>query len=100
MSCLGVILGCDGMSTPQNGVAAYSQSHVSCICQGGFPLPSLRFRLPGCHSPMVGPPKLQRLSSDLTVFSQQPASDADSHVYIHYKIPHAIKVKMQKLHMQ
>jgi len=37
---------CEGrecMSTPQNGVAAYSQSHVSCICQGGFPLPSLRF---------------------------------------------------------
>ena len=46
MSCLGVILqvrGRDGMSTPQNGVAAYSQSHVSRICQGGFPLPSLHF---------------------------------------------------------
>jgi len=45
-SCLGVILqvrGRDGMSTPQNGAAAYSQSHVSRICQGGFPLPSLRF---------------------------------------------------------
>jgi len=31
VSCLGVILkvrGCDGMSTPQNGAAAYSQSHV------------------------------------------------------------------------
>jgi len=26
---------------------------------------------------MVGPHYLQRLSSDLTVFSQQPASDAD-----------------------
>jgi len=46
MSCLGVTLpvrGRDDMSTPQNGVAAYSQSHVSRICQGGFPLPSLRF---------------------------------------------------------
>jgi len=44
MSCLGVILqvrGCDGMSTPQNGAAAYLQSHVSRICQGGFPLLSL-----------------------------------------------------------
>jgi len=40
MSCLGAILqvrGRDGMSTPQNGAAAYSQSHVSRICQGGFP---------------------------------------------------------------
>jgi len=39
MSCLGVILqvrGCDGKSTAQNGAAAYSQSHVSRICQGGF----------------------------------------------------------------
>ena len=38
---IGLILqvrGCDGMSTPQNGVAAYSQSHVSRICKGGFPL--------------------------------------------------------------
>jgi len=46
MSCLGVILqvrGRDGMSTPQNGVAAYSQSHVSRICHSGFLLPSLRF---------------------------------------------------------
>jgi len=46
MSCLGVILqvrGPDGMSTPQNGAAAYSQSHASVICQGGFPLPSMRF---------------------------------------------------------
>jgi len=46
MSCLGVILqvrGCDGMSTPQNGAAAHLQSHVSCICQGGFPLPFLQF---------------------------------------------------------
>jgi len=43
MSCLGVILqvmGRDGMSTPQNGAAAYSQSHVSCIRQGDFQLPS------------------------------------------------------------
>jgi len=46
MSCLGMILqvtGRDGMSTPQNGAAAYSQSHISRICQGGFLLPSLRF---------------------------------------------------------
>jgi len=46
MSCLRVILqvrGRDGMSTPQNDAAAYSQSHVSCICQGSFPLPSLQF---------------------------------------------------------
>jgi len=42
MSCLGVT-GCDGMSTSQNGAAAYSQSQVSRICQGGFPLPSLQF---------------------------------------------------------
>jgi len=54
-SCLGVILqvrGRDGVSTPQNDAAAYSQSHVSHICQGGFPLPSQRFSSP----PMVGPP--------------------------------------------
>jgi len=31
------VRGRDGMSTPQNGVAAYSQSHVSRICRGGFP---------------------------------------------------------------
>jgi len=46
MSCLGVILrvrGRGGMSTPQNGVAAYSQSRVSRICLGGFLLPSLWF---------------------------------------------------------
>jgi len=29
------------LSVPQNGAAAYSQSHVSSICQGGFPLPSV-----------------------------------------------------------
>jgi len=40
------VRGRDGMSTPQNGAAAYSQSHVSRICQGGFPLPSRGFRLP------------------------------------------------------
>ena len=57
MSCLGVILhvrGRDGMSTPQNGVAAYSQSSVSHICQGGFLLLSLQFCLPERPS-MVGP---------------------------------------------
>ena len=46
MSCLGVILqvrGCDGMSIPQNGAAAHSQSHVSRICQRGFLLPCLQF---------------------------------------------------------
>jgi len=31
------------MSTAQNGVAAYSQSHISRTCQGDFPLPSLQF---------------------------------------------------------
>jgi len=44
MSCLRVILqvrGHDGMSTPQNGAAAYSQSRVSRICHGGFPFSSL-----------------------------------------------------------
>jgi len=43
---------------------------VSCCLACGF-------HLPECP-PMVGPHKLLRLSSDLTVFSQQPASDADS----------------------
>jgi len=46
MSCLGVILqvrGRDGMSTPQNGLDAYSQSHISHICQGSFPKASLWF---------------------------------------------------------
>ena len=46
MSCLGVILQVrsrDGVSTPQNGAAAYSQSHALLISQGGFPLPSMRF---------------------------------------------------------
>jgi len=46
MSCLGVMLqvrGRDGMCTPQNGAAAYSQSRVSRICQGGLPLSSQRF---------------------------------------------------------
>jgi len=55
-SCLWVILqvrGRDGMSTLQNGAAAYSQSHVfarlvSCC------LPC-SFRLPECPSPMVDP---------------------------------------------
>jgi len=35
--------GRDGMSTPHNGVAAYSRSHVSCIYQGAVLLPSLWF---------------------------------------------------------
>jgi len=35
------------MSTVQNGVAAYSQSHI--FAQGGFPLPSLQF-LSSCVS--------------------------------------------------
>jgi len=59
MSCLGVMLhvrGRDGMSTPHNGAAAYSQSHVSHICQGGFPCFPCSFRLLECPSPMVGPP--------------------------------------------
>jgi len=36
------------------------------------------FRLPECPFSMVGPFHLQSLSSDLTVFSQQAASGADS----------------------
>jgi len=59
MSCPGVILqvrGHDDMSTPQNGIAAYSQSYVSNICQGGFPLPSLWFSSScECPSVMVAP---------------------------------------------
>jgi len=61
MSCLGMILqvsGLDGMSIPQNGATAYSQYHVSHICQGGFPLPSPRvfvFLSILLLSPMVGP---------------------------------------------
>jgi len=49
MSCVGgewVILQMrdyDDISAPQNGAAAYSQSHVSRICQGGFLLFSLQF---------------------------------------------------------
>jgi len=65
------VRGRGGMSTALSDAAAYSQSHVSRVC-----LPC-GFRLPECPS-MVGPPSLQRLSSDLNVFSQQPASDADS----------------------
>jgi len=72
----------DGMSTPQNGTDAYSQSHISRTCQGGFLLLPCSFHLPECPSPMVGPPQLQRLSSDLTVFSQQPAMDAYSQSHV------------------
>jgi len=54
MSCLGVILvrGRDGMSTPQNGAAAYCLAYhisarvVSCCLVCGF-------RLPACPSAMV-----------------------------------------------
>jgi len=65
------------MSAPQNGAAAYSRSHTYHIFARvvSHYLPC-GFRLPKCP-PMVGPHYLQRLSSDLTVFSQQPASDAD-----------------------
>jgi len=41
MSCLGVILqvrGRDGISTPQNGAAAYSQSHSLTYLPGWFPI--------------------------------------------------------------
>jgi len=58
MSSLGVILqvrGRDGMPTPQNGAAAYSQSHVSHPCQGGSHCLPCSFRLLQCP-PMVGPP--------------------------------------------
>ena len=44
----------DSMSTPQNGAAAYSQSHISRVCKGGFPLPH-GIRLSECPSPMVVP---------------------------------------------
>jgi len=60
MSCLGVILqvrGRDGMSTPQNGMAARSQSHVFAMVV--FRCLPCSFRLPECPSHMVGPPKLQ-----------------------------------------
>jgi len=46
MSCLGVILqarGSDDMFTPHTDAAAYSQSHISRIHKGGFPLSSLQF---------------------------------------------------------
>jgi len=36
------VRGRDGMSTPQNGAAAYSVSHTR-ICQGGFLLSSVVF---------------------------------------------------------
>ena len=79
MSCLGVIFhvrGRDGMSTPQNGAATYSQSHVfATVVSRCHPC---SFRLPECSPPMAGPPELQRLSSDFAVFSHQPATDADS----------------------
>jgi len=72
MSRLEVIVqvrGRDGMSTPQNGVAAYSQSHVFARVVSHCLL--CTFHLPECPSSMVGP--LTSLS-----FSQQPASDEDS----------------------
>jgi len=49
------VRGRDGMSTPQNGVAAYSQAHISRISQGGFPCLPYGFCLPECPY-MVGPP--------------------------------------------
>jgi len=56
-SCLGAILqvrGRDGMSTLQNGASAYSQSHVSRICQEVSCCLPCGFRLPEC-SHMVLP---------------------------------------------
>jgi len=63
------------MSTPQNGAAACSQSHVSRIAWFSVAFTAIFVFLSVIG---VGPPLLQRLSSDLTVFSQQPASNADS----------------------
>jgi len=57
MSCLGVICqvrGHDGMTTPQNGAAAYSQSHVFARVVSRC-LPCC-FHLPKCPSPVVVPP--------------------------------------------
>jgi len=53
MSCLGVILHMrdrNGMSTLLNGAAAYSQSHVSCICQVVSHCIPCGFRLLVCPS--------------------------------------------------
>ena len=44
-----------GMSTALSGAAAYSQSHVSRVCQGVSRCLPCGFRLPECPS-MVGPP--------------------------------------------
>jgi len=59
MSCLEVILqvrGRDGMSTPQNGAAVYSQFHVSPICHGGFSVASPPVFVFLGVPYMVGPP--------------------------------------------
>jgi len=59
ISCLGVTLlvrGHDGMFTPENGVAAYSQSHVSHISRVVSHCLPCGFHLPECPSAMIGPP--------------------------------------------
>jgi len=54
-----------------HGLMCHIFTRVASRCLAGV------FSLPKCPS-VVGPPEPQRLSSDLTVFSQQPASDTDS----------------------
>jgi len=91
MSCVGVILhvrGLDGISTPQNGAAAYSvlRYHIfarvvsRCVPRG--------FRLPECPSPMVGPPSLQRFPlTSLSLASSQLLMQT-LHVWLarHYRV--------------
>ena len=57
MPCLEVVLQVrsrDGMSTPQNGAAAYSQSHYNILSRVVSSWLPCGFRPPECPSPMVG----------------------------------------------
>jgi len=86
-SCLAVILqvtGRDGMSTLQNGAAAYSQSHI--FASVVFHCLPCGFHLPECSPLMSGPPKLQRLSSDFTVFSQLPMQTLRAQPVRNYRV--------------
>ena len=79
MSCLGVILQVRVVMAYLHRRMVRLHTHSLMYLPGWFPVafPAV-FIFLQCPSPMAGPPKLQRLSCDLTVFSQQPASDADS----------------------
>jgi len=66
----------DDMSTPQLRLHTHSLKYHIFAKVVSRCLPCC-FHLPQCPS-MVGPPYLHRLSSDLKVFSQQPASNAAS----------------------